>query len=152
MKRIEEFYISIVAQTEKYHKEQPSTFAVATLLYPPKFCWFPDNGPLPYEGYNNKLTMMRELNDRIMAFNNRVFKEQEELYKAKNYGWCAGDRSSAPKFHTYGLRKDKNTGHRWEWWRQTEEDSNKLHLADKHRCKMGKAVGNYFSHMFEQIF
>ena len=30
------------------------------LYYPPQFCWFPHNGPVPYTGYVNKYDLMKE--------------------------------------------------------------------------------------------
>ena len=87
------------------------------------------------------------------------------------------DKSLAPAFHTYGFRKRNikkggkilgKKSHRWSWWRETasyakkaEEDGSEipalakadtLHLADKHRGTMGKAVHNYFSKMFSPFF
>ena len=127
----------------------------------------------------NKLVMMVKLNNLIITFNNNVLQSQKELYeKMLGDDWnVVRDESLAPSFHTYGIRKRKITkggkisskkSHRWSWWRETqahakraEEDgieipaqakADTLHLADKHRGTMGKAVHNYFTNMFSPMF
>ena len=178
MSRIRDFHQEVEKQSQAFHPEDPSTFAVSTLLYPSKFCWFSGDGEIPAKHYENKLIMMRELNYKITDFNNETHAKQLELYTR-----MLGDdpelnmpahKSLAPAFHTFGLRKrtlkkkGKKIGvidHRWSWWRETEaaarrvkneggvipsEDKMKaLHLSDKHRGKMAKSVDNYFSFIFK---
>ena len=157
MERIRAFGDTVITQAEEYHPEQPSTFHVATLPYPSQFCWFPADGPLPYQNYDNKLAMMEELNWKIAAYNQEMFDRQIKLYErlggGKTYKVCL-----APKFHTYGIRTSSFTNkrgknvtvstHRWEWWRSTEPRSRMLHLDDLRRNSMGSAVNNYFLHQF----
>ena len=102
--------------------------------------------------------MMFSLNDRIKEHNDRVLAEQLDLYR----DLCDGEvysESRAPRFHTYGLRKDTNIlpnrrkmevrGHRWEYWRQSEPRAQMLHLADSERARMGTAVNNFFKYQFK---
>ena len=157
MARLHSFYEVVKDQAEKCHPDQPSTFTVATFLYPPQLAWFPDNGPYPYPTYNNKLGMMRRLNDRIINFNQKIFVEQDKLYKSLNNG-VSGEVGKCVKFHTYGLRKRtvvtkrgnrvEIKKHRWENWREAEP-SRMLHLSDEQRVKMGKAINNFFVGQFK---
>ena len=133
---------------------------MATMFYPPQMCWTPDDGKPPTTSYVNKYELMIKLNDDIIDFNKRVFKEQEEIYKAENYGWMAGFKSRAPKFHTYGMQKKTKVTrsgrkveikkHRFQWFRETRKDK-MLHLKDAHRRAMGVAVNNYFQEMFKPV-
>ena len=89
-----------------------------TLLYPPQFCWLESHGPVPFEGYVNKLDMMIALNDQIIEHNDRVLLGQ--LYSTL----CDGvvyEESFAKKFHTYGLRIERKVeiqNHKWEMMRR----------------------------------
>ena len=93
-----------------------------------------------------------------MEHNDSVLSSQLDLYKTL----CDGEvyiKSRAPRFHSYGLRKDtyylpngrkvEVRGHRWEYWRQSEPREQMLHLADSERKRMGTAVGNFFSFQFK---
>jgi len=81
MSHIRKFHEQVKKQSELFHPEDPSTFAIATLLYPSKYCWFKDDGPLPSKNYQNKLGMMKSLNNKLMRFNNNVLQEQVLFYK-----------------------------------------------------------------------
>ena len=140
MDRIKEFQKEIEDQSQIYHPDDPSTFAVSTLLYPSKYCWFPGDGEVPSKHYDNKLTMMKELSYAITKFNNEIHAKQSDVY-TKMLGdataWNGADwpewnvpgyKSLAPAFHSFGLRKrtvrkaGKKIGitdHRWSWWRET---------------------------------
>ena len=123
--------------------------------------------------------MMIRLNNLIMAFNDSVLQSQKGFYEEKLEGdWnVVRSESLAPSFHTYGIRKrnvkkgGKTVGkksHRWSWWRGMEAYAEKvekdgsvipalakadtLHLADKHRGTMAKAVDNYYTNMFSPYF
>ena len=103
---------------------------------------------------------MINLNEKIIAFNEQVFKNLIETYKSMNNG-KAGNKSRSVKFHKYGLRKmtikfpnGKKVpmkSHRWEHWRESEPKERMLHLNNTIRAKMGRAVGHYFAHQFEPI-
>lgn len=93
-----------------------------------KICWTFDDGKPPTPNYVNKYDMMVKLNNDIIEFNNQVFVEQESIYREENCGWMAGQKSRAPKFHSYGMQKKKkktNEGkivetrkHRFQWFRE----------------------------------
>ena len=135
------------------------------------------------ENYVNKLDEMQKINKRILEFNNAVFHKQCEHYDKmlEDKGNVIRNKSHAPAFHTFGLRKAYRrrggkrvgvTDHRWSWWRETaavldksgemEENELKetlnrakldaLHLADKHRGTMAKSCDNYFTHLYDPLF
>lgn len=157
MERIRSFHRDVIEQARIYHPEKPNTFCVATLLYPSKLCWLEGDGPLPSDGYDNQLGRMTELNDQIINFNNQKLHDQSLFYETHGRVINHDTVSYAPGFHTYGTRKLKKMiqgkrvpirEHRWDWWRKSEDRSNKLHLTDEKRCKMGASVGSYFQWMF----
>ena len=147
MARIRDFTEVVKEQSRLFHPENPSTIVFATFIYAPQQCWFPANGPPPYDGYQNRLGMVRSLNDRIIDHNDETFELQREMYERLAGGQVA-DKSLAPKFHTYGLRKTTLNAHRWEHWRQSELRHMMLHLGTKCRKKMGTACVNYFKFQF----
>ena len=133
-REIERFKINVDHQN-RYHPDKENSFSVATILNPPKLVWFPDNGPAP-PGHHNRLVELAEINGWISDFNQSNCKE------------------AVPRFQTWGVRSSYKVlqdgskwdfkTHRWNEWRQTEPDDDKLHLADKMRVKMGKSVVKYF--------
>ena len=116
----------------------PSTFAVSSLMYPPRYCWFSENGPVPYR-YHNFVEKFDWLNAKIheLNLNNNV--------------------PAYPCFHTYGTRKTTRSvinaqgdtelqhvrGHRWEHWAE-QARREKVTLRVDRRFKLGKAINNYF--------
>merc|ERR1712105_66537 len=97
------------------------------------------------------------LNRKIGEYNQEGFTLQAELYR-KISGGEVGSICKVPKFHTYGIRtttKKKRgrsvteSSHRWEWWRSTESKDNMLHLDDKRRNTMGRAVNHYFAYQYK---
>ena len=124
-------FINLVEyQGEKYHPEEPNTCVIGTLYYPPKLCWFEDDGSAP-PSFQNHLRNMRWLNLQIERLN------FESGLKA-------------PNFPTLGVRKVTKNGrgrtkHRLEHWRE-DERSEMLHLRDDQRAKMAKQVARYFAH------
>jgi len=67
------------------NRDRGNTFAVATMMYPPRLCWFRYDGPEPY-GYTNHKDKVDWINHKIDALNlsNSVF--------------------TYPGLHTYGTR------------------------------------------------
>ena len=57
-----------VDKQNEYHPEVKNEFVVATLLNPPKICWFTDNGPAP-ANHTNMLAELKEINSWIINFN-----------------------------------------------------------------------------------
>jgi hypothetical protein len=131
---IKRFKINIDHQN-RYHPGQHNRFSVATILNPPKLCWFPDNGTPP-PGHNNRLVELSQINGWIDQFN------------TQNNMQCV------PRFNTWGTRtstKELEDGskwemktHRWNEWRSSETRGDKLHLSDKMRVKMARQVIRYF--------
>ena len=80
-----------------------------------------------------------------MDLNERIFSHQKKIYSEENTGQAAGEKSRAPKFHTFGVRNKKS---RMDWYRE-EDPIQKLHLKDRHRSTMGRAAGEYFARMFQ---
>ena len=118
-------------------------------MYPSKFCWFPGDGKLPSNHYDNKLDIMKELNNAIIEFHNETHAKQSDLYKkmlGNETGWdgseweflesnISGYKSLAPAFNTFSVRKRTAmkagkavsiTNHRWSWWRETEAEAKKV--------------------------
>ena len=113
MARIRDFTEVVREQSSLFHPSDPSTIVFATFIYAPQQCWFRANGPHPYNGYDNKLDMVRALNDRIIDHNDETFAQQRDLYE-RLVGGPVADKSLALKFYTYGLRKTTMNAHRWE--------------------------------------
>ena len=120
-----------------YASSRGSTFAVSTLMYPPRLCWFKHDGAEPH-GFVNYKTKVDWINHEIDALNinNSVL----------NY----------PAFHSYGTRtqavtvSDKNgkrvihtKAHRWEHWEEGPRRQ-KYTLRLDRKFKMVKAINNYF--------
>ena len=115
-----------------------NTFAVASLMYPPKICWFRDDGPTP-NNYDNQKEKVDWLNEKIDRLN-----RSHGVYQY-------------PGFHSYGVRmgtkltKNENgqlerrqfKAHRWDQWVEPAR-RDKSTLKAERLFKMGKAVNNYF--------
>ena len=121
------------------HPGATNSFAVASLLYPPRLSWFPDNGATPRYLTNN-LEKIDWLNHEIHNLN------------------LSNSVSDFPRFHTYGVRTDNTCRydrygylhqthtktHRWEHWVE-QLKTNKLHLKPERIFIMATAINNYFA-------
>jgi hypothetical protein len=139
MRKIDLLRNTVMKQSTHFHPESPNTFAVATLLYAPLLCWFPDDGPLPSPYYRNRLEEMQWLNTELLRYNQ------------------ANGVPNVPHVHKYGVRRDNRTNrdmygnitvrhkvdHRWEQWRE-EGREDKLHLDDERRMMLGRMVNKYY--------
>ena len=135
MSAITEFR-SAVDHQNRYHPGAQNQFAVSPLLCPPKLVWYEDNGPIPQDHLGNRREELDLLNNDILSFN-----AQSGLVHI-------------PHFNTLGVRRTKlwyEDGswrnilqHRWNHWRASEAVSDKLHLVDGLRVKMGRMVLKYF--------
>ena len=135
MERCHSFNATVMKQNSK------NTYRVATLLMPPRLCWFEANGPLPGPGYDNQLEKVEEMNRQLVIFNNDQFAIQHKLYKSVGNG-KAGSRDRAPMFHCFGVRfTNGEREHRMEKWRE-ELPAMKLHLTNKGRNTMARAAQN----------
>ena len=133
-----EFANSVITIGKEHHPDTDNTVAIATLMYPPKLCWFRDNGPEPYN-YRNEKEKIDELNHKIERLN------------------IDNSVSIFPGFHSYGTRKSTvNTrdeygerqvqhmhSHRWEHWQETAR-RDKLTLRPDRILKMAAALNKYF--------
>ena len=59
---------NIVDRQNSHHPEVANKLVIATLLNPPKLCWFSDNAPLPPNN-PNLMGDIKELNAWICMFN-----------------------------------------------------------------------------------
>ena len=140
MESIRQFQKTIDDQN-RYHNGARNQFVVANLLNPPKLAWHKDNHPPPH-GYINRLEELIQLNQEIDRFNT-------------DNGMFTG-----PGFQNLGVRKTKIwhsdgswsdfKAHRWQEWRRTEPDHDKLHLNDRLRMRMGRMVVRYFEGEMER--
>ena len=136
MNQFREFSRTVLAPNQA--SETRHTFAIASLCYPPKLCWFRDDGPEPYQ-YTNQKEKVDWINSEIHQLN------------------LANNIPVYPGFHTYGVRVDskfqmyngerriylRTRSHRWEHWVEGPRRE-KFTLRTDRLFKMGKAINNYF--------
>ena len=118
--------------------------------------------------------MMTKLNRLIIDFNKDVLQSKKGFHENMplDDSNIVRQQPLAPAFHTYGIQKRNITeggkkstkkSHKWSWWRESEiyakeaeKDGSEippsaktrtLHLTDKHRGRMGKAVHNYLQNV-----
>ena len=126
-------------QARKHHPDIKNTFAVATLLYAPQLCWFPDNGPLPSPYYKNRLQEMQWLTTTLINFN--VKNGVPKFPHVHKFGVRIENKTNKDMYGN--VQVTHKTGHKWEQWRE-EERTRILHLDDKRRMSLGRAVNKYF--------
>ena len=138
MECLQLFSNTVLELGKDQHPDTPNTISVATLMYPPRLAWFYDNGPEP-QNYLNEIEKIDWLNAKIRELN------------------LANSSPFYPRFHTYGVRKATRyhydrygykhqyavKSHRWEHWLESAK-TDKLHLREDRRIKMGSAVNEYF--------
>ena len=130
-------------QAYKYHQNVHNSCAIATLIYPPQLCWFPDQGSCPPD-FSCHLEDIRWINFQIERLND------ERGIKVPNFttfGLRVGNRTTKDTYGNITVRH--TTTHRYEHWRE-DEFRWMLHLDDQRRIKMGKQVGRYFLHETSQ--
>ena len=120
-----------VDKQNDYHPEVKNEFVIATLLNPPKICWFADNGPAP-ANHTNMLADLKEINSWIINFNK----------------WNGKDIT--PRFHRFGVRdgwqldqagnRVKVKRHIMSQWLQSEPRGERMHLSDRFRSGCGQAL------------
>ena len=130
---------AVLSPNENKPEKDKHTFAISSLMYPPKYCWFRDNGPEPYQ-YTNQKSKVDWLNSEIHQLN---LENNVPVY---------------PGFHTYGTRVAssfrryegerkiylRTRTHRWEHWLEGPRKEKFTLRADR-LFVMGKAVNNYFA-------
>ena len=133
LRGIEEFARTVLGP----NKDSKNTFAVATMMYPPKLCWFRHDGPEP-RGYTNHKEKVDWINNRIDALNldNSVTKYPGlHTYGTRTESVKYTDRSGRKVLHT--------KAHRWEHWEEGPR-RDKYTLRVDRKFKMAKAINNYF--------
>ena len=131
-----------VDKQNEYHPEVKNEFVVATLLNPPKICWFPDNGPAP-ANHTNMLADLKEINSWIINFNK----------------WNGKDIT--PRFHRFGVRdgweldmagnRVKVKRHIMSQWLQSEPRGERMHLSDRFRVRLGVGAVRHFRGEYERF-
>ena len=131
-----------VDKQNSHHPEAANELVIATLLNPPKLCWFSDNGPLP-PNHPNLLGDIKELNAWICNFN----KENGKVI--------------TPRFHRFGVKdgwelgpngsKSRVKRHIMSQWLQSERRAEKLHLSHTVCIKLGRAVVRHFQGEIERF-
>ena len=122
-----------------HNKDSNNTFAVATLLYPPRLSWFADNGDKPRH-YSNKLEKIDWLNSQIHELN--VSNSVPDYPRFHTYGVRTATRS---RVDVFGYEHQTHTkSHRWEHWAELGRRW-KLNLRAERKFKMGTALTKYFS-------
>ena len=114
-------------EQNSHHPEVANELVIATLLNPPKLCWFSDP---------NILGDIKELNAWICNYN-------EEIGK-----------NITPKFHRFGVKdgwelgpngsKSRVKRHIMSQWLQSERKTKKVHLSYAVCIKLGLAVVMHF--------
>ena len=153
-KIVKEFADTVLAQSQEHHPDTLSTFA--TLFLPPQYTRFLGDKAHLSNYFQNKLDMMMDFNDKIKLFNNTIYQENIDVFKAQN-GSVAGEKPTMLGLHKYGIRKLNKKfpsgkvvplhTHRFEQWRETEREQ-MLHLNADQRAKAGRAINNFFINQF----
>ena len=124
-----------VDKQNRLHPDVKNELVIATILNPPCFTWFKDNGPAPRH-HKNLLAEIKELNSWIVFFN-------------KENG-----KSITPRFHRFGVRDAWSVGqdgkrtrvkrHIHSQWCQDEPIVERMHLNKEMRIRLGVAVVRHF--------
>ena len=113
-----------------HHPDKRNEMVIATVLNPPKYTWFTDNGHPP-RNHHNHLDDIRELNSWITYFNGQ------------------NGKNITPRFHRFGVkdcasrdadgRRVRIKKHIFSHW-----NPDHFLLKDKLRVKLGTAVVRHF--------
>ena len=126
-------------QAHKYHQPIHNSCAIATLIYPPQLCWYPDQGECPPD-FLNHLDDMKWLNYQIERLND------EAGIKVPNFATLGARVANRTTKDKYGnVMVHHTTTHRYPHWREKNYRW-MLHLDDQRKMKMGRQVGRYFKH------
>ena len=123
------------------HPDQPNELVIATILNPPKYVWFTDNGPEP-RNHSNLLKDIMEINSWIVFYNKQ------------------NGKSITPRFHRFGIRdgwsKDKDgkktrvKKHIMDQWDPTKPVKERIYLCDQVTHKVARAVTRHFKGELER--
>ena len=137
--RLEKFGDMVKQANANLHQNTSNTVAIATFMYPPQLAWYADNGPYPCRDYVNQKEKIDWLNVGIKGMNIR--NNVPNFVRVHTYGVRKVTRKYTDRYGQQHQRVVKS--HRWEHWREPDR-SNKLHLSNLRRYKMGQALNNYF--------
>ena len=125
-----------------FHPEVKNELVIATVLNPPKICWFADNGPPPHN-HINMLADLKEINSWICTYNK----------------WNGKDIT--PRFHRFGVKdgweldqagkRVKVKRHIMSLWLQSEPRAERMHLSDKFRIRLGVGAVRHFKGEYERF-
>ena len=133
----------VVDRQNTCHPDKKNELVIATMLNPPRFVWFKDNGPPP-RNHKDMLKDIMELNSWIIFFN-------------KENG-----KTITPRFHRFGIRdsmtrtkdgdgkKVRVKKHIMAQWDCSEPVLQRMHLSEQVRHRMGLSVTRHFRGEFER--
>ena len=131
----------MVDRQNSRHPGQKNELVIATILNPPRFVWFKDNGPPP-KNHKDMLQDIMELNSWIIFFNNQ------------------NGKPVTPRFHRFGIRDTMVKGkdgkkvrvkkHIMAQWDVSEPVVQRMHLSMQFRYRMGLSVTRHFRGEFER--
>ena len=134
------FKLTVDRQNE-CHPGHHNELVIATIVNPPKYVWFKDNGPEP-SNYRNLLKDIMEINSWIVFYNNQ------------------NGKSITPRFHRFGVRdgwsKDKNgkkikvKKHIMDHWDGSEPVKERRYMCDLVKHRMARAVTRHFQGELER--
>ena len=131
----------VVDRQNTRHPSLKNELVIATMMNPPRFVWFKDNGPAPRD-HKDMLKEIMELNSWIVFFNKQ------------------NGKTVTPRFHRFGIRdsmtrnedgkKVRVKKHIMAQWDLSEPVLQRMHLTDQVRHRMGLSVTRHFRGEFER--
>ena len=137
MQRFREFSDAVIAAAPE---NASNTVTISDLMYPPKFTWFFDDGPIPRNHRGNLLTKMEWLNEAILSLN--LDNWVTEFHRLRKYGIRVCTRRHVDQFGQETHQRIRQ--HRFEQW-QGEDPAMKLLLVNEQRFRLGAAVNKFFA-------
>jgi len=127
------FKANVIQQNNK------NTFVFTGLLRPPKYAWFPANGPEP-PGYTNHLNKINEINSTLDIFNQFKFHAMQTTI-----GFQTEGTRSRPKRNSEGIMVP-HIQHQLSAWREAPNITHCLHLTDVKRANMLNRIIKFIMH------
>lgn len=136
---MERFRYLVQTVLEAGSPDHKNTVAISDLVYPPMLTWFPDNGNLPADHQGNQLVKLEWLNEAILSLN--LDNSITEFHRLHKYGIRVCTKRRVDQYGQEHHRMIKC--HRFEHWVE-QNASEKLHLKDEIRFKIGAGINKYF--------
>ena len=124
-----------VEKQNRFHPQVKNEFVIATILNPPRFTWFADNGPPP-RNHQNLLSEIKELNSWIVFYNNQ------------------NGKSMTPRFHRFGVKdcwalgqekkRKRVKRHIFSQWCQDKPVKDRMYLNEVMKVRLGVAIVRHF--------